>query len=169
MKIAKIALFAALAGIMIFSSCKKKKDDPIPRTFSFDNTAGLVTELSWTVKDGSNTYSAGNLNVDLDLYVDDTLVSGNDYAASGSTSFETVTVPTAATAKTYYVGVRYFSNLIAPTNTYVVTYTLKFYPVGNVAAAQTYVGTYSAGPNSSKKNWKLSLVKSASGFKLTEI
>src|SRR6478609_6975828 len=140
----KFVLFSALGLVMLLSSCNTPDEGVQPRTFSFSNSANMVTELTWTVKEGNTVHSNGNNYVDVDIFIDPTDNDGDYYSSTSGSSFETINVPTDATDGTYQVAVKYYGNNGEPNLNYIVTYTIKMYPYGNVAAAQTFTGVLGA-------------------------
>jgi hypothetical protein len=178
MKNLKLACIALLALTFAFSSCKKKEKDPEPTSplasFSFPTTTDLKIEMSWTV----NGLTAGNdyVDLDFDIYSGNTGTTYNsiDGSSTGS-SFESTTLSSSTSDFTGTLGVNYYGNkaaLTGLTSPYTITYTIKVYPTGNVAAAQTYTRTFvnpSTGPDSDILYNQLSVVKTATTYSFNEL
>ncbi len=178
MKNFKLAIIALLALTFAFSSCKKRGGDPEPTSplasFSFPTTTDLVIEMSWTV----NGLAAGNnyLDLDFDIYEGNTGSTYGHLAGSNEElTFEAATLSSSDPNYTATLGVNYFENeaaLTGLTSPYTVTYSIKVYPTGNVAAAQYYTRTFvnpSTIPDEDLLYNQLSVVKTASTYSFNEL
>jgi hypothetical protein len=114
-------------------------------------------------------------NLDIDIFDFD----GTNYSSAGgsdnSGSFESTTLLKSANNYSDTLGIVYYGNEASSSSLsspYTIVYTVKVYPSGNAAAAQTYTGTIVNPPTTPSDHLvyrQLSVVKNSTTFSFKEL